>query len=133
IGELQELILKLSDSHRKSKHSPQKELPSFEEDSLDSGEETESADTAFTLERVSFTAPSSEELLVRNLTLKITSGHSLLVTGNTGTGKTTLLRVLCGLWETTHGSVRMLTPFGPRGILFLPQKPYFTDGTLREQ
>ncbi|XP_038677407.1 ATP-binding cassette sub-family D member 4 [Scyliorhinus canicula] len=133
IGELQELILKLSDSHRKSKNSPQKELPSFEEDSSDSGEETESADTAFTLEQVSFTAPSSEELLVRNLTLKVTAGHSLLVTGNTGTGKTTLLRVLSGLWEATHGSVRMLTPFGPRGILFLPQKPYFTDGTLREQ
>ncbi|XP_078418227.1 lysosomal cobalamin transporter ABCD4 isoform X1 [Cetorhinus maximus] len=133
IGELQEMILKLSDSHRKSKHSPYKEMSGFEEDSLDSGKEAESGDTAFTLEQVSFTAPSSEELLVRNLTLKVTAGHNLLVTGNTGTGKTTLLRVLNGLWETAHGSVHMLTPFGPRGILFLPQKPYFTDGTLREQ
>ncbi|XP_041070504.1 ATP-binding cassette sub-family D member 4 isoform X1 [Carcharodon carcharias] len=133
IGELQEMILKLSDSHRKSKHSPYKEMSGFEEDCLDSGKEAESGDTAFILEEVSFTAPSSEALLVRNLTLKVTAGRSLLVTGNTGTGKTTLLRVLNGLWETAHGSVHMLTPFGPRGILFLPQKPYFTDGTLREQ
>ncbi|XP_067894758.1 ATP-binding cassette sub-family D member 4 isoform X2 [Heterodontus francisci] len=134
IGELQEVINKLSKSHQKSKESPGKELSDFEDDSLDSGEEEqESGDTAFILEQVSFTALSSEELLVSNLTLKIAAGHNLLVTGNTGTGKTTLLRVLNGLWETAHGSVRMLTCFGPRGILFLPQKPYFTDGTLREQ
>uniref|UniRef100_UPI00398EAC5A lysosomal cobalamin transporter ABCD4 n=1 Tax=Pristiophorus japonicus TaxID=55135 RepID=UPI00398EAC5A len=136
IGELQEMVLKLSRSRQKCKDSPNKELSGFEDDSLDSGEEEEkeeSGATAFILDQVSFTPPSSKELLVRNLTLKITAGHSLLVTGNTGTGKTTLLRVLNGLWETAHGSVRMLTCFGPRGILFLPQKPYFTDGTLREQ
>lgn len=27
----------------------------------------------------------------------------------------------------------MLTCFGPRGVLFLPQRPFFTDGSLREQ
>lgn len=27
----------------------------------------------------------------------------------------------------------MTTCFGPRGTVFLPQKPYLTDGTLREQ
>lgn len=31
------------------------------------------------------------------------------------------------------GSMQMLTDFGPHGVLFLPQKPFFTDGTLREQ
>lgn len=31
------------------------------------------------------------------------------------------------------GSVQMLADFGPHGVLFLPQKPFFTDGTLREQ
>lgn len=31
------------------------------------------------------------------------------------------------------GFVQMTTCFGPRGTLFLPQKPYLTDGTLREQ
>lgn len=31
------------------------------------------------------------------------------------------------------GSVQMLMDFGPHGVLFLPQKPFFTDGTLREQ
>lgn len=27
----------------------------------------------------------------------------------------------------------MLTCFGPRGVVFLPQRPFFTDGSLREQ
>lgn len=27
----------------------------------------------------------------------------------------------------------MLTCFGPRGVVFLPQRPFFTDGSLRDQ
>ncbi|KAM5272871.1 lysosomal cobalamin transporter ABCD4 isoform 2-T2 [Ctenodactylus gundi] len=92
----------------------------------------EPADTAFILERVSISAPSDRPL-VKDLSLKICEGQSLLIMGNTGTGKTSLLRVLGGLWESTRGSVQMLTDFGPHGVLFLPQKPFFTDGTLREQ
>nr|XP_035973672.1 lysosomal cobalamin transporter ABCD4 isoform X3 [Halichoerus grypus] len=94
---------------------------------------TEPTDTAFLLERVSICAPSSNKPLIRDLSLKISEGQSLLITGNTGTGKTSLLRVLGGLWASTRGSVQMLTDFGPHGVLFLPQRPFFTDGTLREQ
>ncbi|XP_004837262.1 ATP-binding cassette sub-family D member 4 isoform X2 [Heterocephalus glaber] len=93
----------------------------------------EASDTAFLLERVCISAPSSDKPLVKDLTLKICEGQSLLITGNTGTGKTSLLRVLGSLWASTRGSVQMLTDFGPHGVLFLPQKPFFTDGTLREQ
>ncbi|KAM6954002.1 lysosomal cobalamin transporter ABCD4 [Aplochiton taeniatus] len=91
------------------------------------------ADTAFVLERLSYKSPYSDQLLVEDLSLKITQGCHLLVVGNTGTGKTSLLRVLNRLWEAHSGFVQMTTCFGPRGILFLPQKPYLTDGTLREQ
>ncbi|XP_032200833.1 ATP-binding cassette sub-family D member 4 isoform X2 [Mustela erminea] len=93
----------------------------------------EPADTAFLLERVSIGAPASNKPLIKDLSLKISEGQSLLITGNTGTGKTSLLRVLGGLWASTRGSVQMLTDFGPHGVMFLPQKPFFTDGTLREQ
>ena len=34
---------------------------------------------------------------------------------------------------TTTGQVTRGVPNGPSGVVFLPQKPYFTDGTLREQ
>ncbi|XP_013362630.1 PREDICTED: ATP-binding cassette sub-family D member 4 isoform X2 [Chinchilla lanigera] len=89
--------------------------------------------TAFLLDRVCVSAPSSDKPLVKDLSLKICEGQSLLITGNTGTGKTSLLRVLGGLWAGAQGSVQMLADFGPHGVLFLPQRPFFTDGTLREQ
>ncbi|TNN82665.1 ATP-binding cassette sub-family D member 4 [Liparis tanakae] len=91
------------------------------------------ADTAFILENLSYKSPYSDKLLVEDLSLKISQGTNLLVVGNTGTGKTSLLRVLNRLWEAHSGFVHMTTCFGPRGTLFLPQKPYLTDGTLREQ
>uniref|UniRef100_A0A8C4F2P8 ABC transmembrane type-1 domain-containing protein n=1 Tax=Dicentrarchus labrax TaxID=13489 RepID=A0A8C4F2P8_DICLA len=90
-------------------------------------------DTAFILDHLSYKSPYSDELLVEDLSLKINQGTNLLVVGNTGTGKTSLLRVLNRLWEAHSGFVQMTTCFGPRGTLFLPQKPYLTDGTLREQ
>ncbi|XP_061668608.1 ATP-binding cassette sub-family D member 4 isoform X3 [Syngnathoides biaculeatus] len=90
-------------------------------------------DTAFVVDRLSYKCPSSERQLVEDLSLTISEGTNLLVVGNTGTGKTSLLRVLNRLWEAESGFVQMTTCFGPRGTLFLPQKPYLTDGTLREQ
>uniref|UniRef100_A0A8D0AWN4 ATP-binding cassette, sub-family D (ALD), member 4 n=1 Tax=Sander lucioperca TaxID=283035 RepID=A0A8D0AWN4_SANLU len=87
-------------------------------------------DTAFILDHLSYKSPYSDELLVEDLSLKISQGTHLLVVGNTGTGKTSLLRVLNRLWEAHSGFVQMTTCFGPRGTLFLPQKPYLTDGTL---
>uniref|UniRef100_A0A3Q2XNQ6 ATP-binding cassette, sub-family D (ALD), member 4 n=1 Tax=Hippocampus comes TaxID=109280 RepID=A0A3Q2XNQ6_HIPCM len=90
-------------------------------------------DTAFTLDHLSYKSPYSDQRLVEDLSLTIGEGTHLLVVGNTGTGKTSLLRVLNRLWEAESGFVQMSTCFGPRGTLFLPQKAYLTDGTLRQQ
>ncbi|KAM6202837.1 lysosomal cobalamin transporter ABCD4 isoform 1-T1 [Rhynchocyon petersi] len=129
IGELQEALLDVS-------------LKSQDSESLDENEwdldkaprwPADTANTAFVLEQVSISAPSSDKPLIKDLDLRISEGQNLLITGNTGTGKTSLLRVLGGLWASSQGSVQMLTDFGPHGVLFLPQKPFFTDGTLREQ
>ncbi|XP_064420956.1 ATP-binding cassette sub-family D member 4 isoform X2 [Latimeria chalumnae] len=129
IGELQEVLLQLS---RKQVDGDWTADDSWDFDSVP-GEQAVPVDTAFILERVSFSPPGSEEPLVKDLNLKITQGSNLMIMGNTGTGKTSLLRVLNGLWESTQGCVRMVSCFGPHGVLFLPQKPFFTDGTLREQ
>ncbi len=64
------------------------------------------ADTAFVLDRLSYKSPFSEDLLVKDLTLKISQGMHMLVVGNTGTGKTSLLRVLNGLWEPCNGKLQ---------------------------
>ncbi|XP_051969752.1 lysosomal cobalamin transporter ABCD4-like isoform X2 [Xyrauchen texanus] len=132
IGELREVM---ADITKKQCEEERYDPLSKETVDFDSDLEIHSipADTAFVLDHLSYKSPVSEELLVKDLTLKISQGMNLLVVGNTGTGKTSLLRVLNCLWEPCSGSVEMTTCFGPRGVLFLPQKPYLTDGTLREQ
>lgn len=50
-----------------------------------------------TFDRVTFTYPEAEEPAIRDLSLHIPAGELALVVGETGTGKTTLLRILNGL------------------------------------
>ncbi|CAB4059584.1 ABCD4 [Lepeophtheirus salmonis] len=44
-------------------------------------------------------------------------------------GKTSLLRVLRGLWNEKSGSYK----FGRKTVIFISQKPFFTNGSLRRQ
>ncbi|KAK3802731.1 hypothetical protein RRG08_001993 [Elysia crispata] len=88
---------------------------------------------AFSVNDVTYGLPKSSRLLCKNLSFQLTSGTSVLVTGDSGCGKTSLLRVLSGLWPHASGNVNKNMELGPSGLLYLPQKPYFTDGTLREQ
>jgi len=68
--------------------------------------------------------------LLAPLDLVLKPGESVLVTGPSGAGKSTLFRAFAGIWPFGHGNVSM--PRGAR-VLFLPQKPYLTIGSLREQ
>jgi putative ATP-binding cassette transporter len=70
-----------------------------------------------------------ERVLVDDLDLDVAAGASLLVTGPSGGGKTTLLRSLAQLWPYASGSVRRPVD---DGSLFLPQQPYLPLGTLRD-
>ncbi|ANW05077.1 ABC transporter ATP-binding protein/permease [Bradyrhizobium icense] len=58
----------------------------------------------------------------------IDPGERVLVAGDSGTGKSTLVRALAGLWPWGGGSVN----FHPdRRLFMLPQKSYIPTGTLR--
>ncbi|TQF29987.1 ABC transporter ATP-binding protein/permease [Bradyrhizobium sp. UNPA324] len=58
----------------------------------------------------------------------IESGERLLVAGESGTGKSTLVRAIAGLWPWGGGSVN----FHPdRRLFMLPQRPYVPSGSLR--
>jgi putative ATP-binding cassette transporter len=58
----------------------------------------------------------------------IEPGERVLVAGESGTGKSTLVRAIAGLWPWGSGSV----DFHPdRRTFMLPQKPYVPTGTLR--
>ncbi len=62
--------------------------------------------------------------------LEFKPGESVLISGPSGSGKSTLFRAFAGIWPFGCGTMSR-----PRNasVLFLPQKPYLTIGTLREQ
>lgn len=66
--------------------------------------------------------------LVQDLSLEMFRGDSILITGDSGIGKTTMLRAILGIWETGTGTVSRHSD-----IFFIPQKPYMTLGSLRNQ
>ena len=59
----------------------------------------------------------------------IAEGEKVLLMGESGTGKSTLIRAIAGLWP--WGSGRVLLPAEAK-VAFLPQRPYMPLGTLRQ-
>lgn len=67
--------------------------------------------------------------LVSNLSFELEKGKRMLVSAPSGFGKTSVLRAIAGLWENGSGLIRC--PDTER-MFFLPQKPYCTLGSLRQ-
>lgn len=71
----------------------------------------------------------SGRALVADAELRIKPGEMVMVIGESGTGKSSLIRAIAGLWP--WGSGRILLPAGAR-THFLPQRPYLPNGTLEQ-
>ncbi|MCC2955725.1 ABC transporter ATP-binding protein/permease [Massilia sp. IC2-477] len=82
------------------------------------------------LEAVTLHPPGSERVLVKDLDLVLTPGDALLITGESGCGKSSLLRAIAGLWDRGSGVIQR-PPL--EEFFFLPQQPYLQSGTLRSQ
>ncbi len=82
------------------------------------------------LEHLTLKTPNYQRTLVRDISLEIPSGNGLLIMGASGSGKSSILRAIAGLWNSGTGAI-----YRPKSneILFLPQKPYMVLGSLRQQ
>ncbi|RGP72073.1 peroxisomal long-chain fatty acid import 2 [Fusarium sporotrichioides] len=77
--------------------------------------------------------PQGGEELLESLSIIVRRGEHLLISGSNGVGKTAISRILAGLWPVYRGLVSRPKDIGQDGIMFLPQRPYLSPGTLRDQ
>jgi putative ATP-binding cassette transporter len=87
---------------------------------------TQGSGPAWELNNVQVRLPTGRTLIDEpELTLE--PGRSVVVTGRSGTGKSTLFRALAGIWPFGSGTVAR----PPGRHMFLPQRPYLPLGSLR--
>ena len=89
---------------------------------------TEQDGAALALKDVDLLLPGGRSLM-QGVDLTFRRGDNALISGPTGSGKSTLFRAIAGIWPFGRGEISM--PAHGR-VLFLPQKPYLPIGTLRE-
>ncbi len=85
------------------------------------------ADGALVLHDLTLRLPGGQPLL-EHVNQRFEPGTPTIITGRSGSGKSTLFRAMAGIWP--FGSGQVTRP--PGRALFLPQRPYFPIGTLRD-
>jgi len=68
-------------------------------------------------------------VLLSGVNAELKAGERVIVRGPSGSGKSTLFRAIAGIWPFGSGEVKLPQKFRS---LFLPQRPYFPIGTLRQ-
>lgn len=82
------------------------------------------------LEHLNVITPDASKMLARDLSFELETHHSLIIMGASGTGKSSVLRTIAGLWPSGGGDIER--PALPH-LMFLPQRPYMVPGSLRDQ
>jgi vitamin B12/bleomycin/antimicrobial peptide transport system ATP-binding/permease protein len=82
------------------------------------------------LDKLNICTPGNGRTLVKELSFELRSNQSLMIMGPSGTGKSSVLRTIAGLWPGGGGSLER-PAFAH--LMFLPQRPYMVEGNLRDQ
>jgi ATP-binding cassette subfamily C protein len=92
------------------------------------------------VENISVTPPNQRAMVVRDITLSLDAGQALGVIGPSGSGKSSFVRALVGVWPTASGKVRLdgaaLDQWHPEKlgahIGYLPQDVELFEGTVAQ-
>ena len=82
------------------------------------------------LDELTICTPVVMKTLVEKLSFELRVDQSLIIMGASGTGKSSVLRTIAGLWPGASG---LLERPAANQLMFLPQRPYMVEGCLRDQ
>jgi len=93
-----------------------------------------------TVEAVSASPPGVPKIVVQDISLELEAGQGLGIIGPSGSGKSSLVRLLVGVWQPVRGNVRLdgaaLDQWSPDAlghhIGYLPQDVELLSGTVAE-
>jgi putative ATP-binding cassette transporter len=89
---------------------------------------SEGTDVALRLSHLSVTLDNGA-VVVKDAKVEIAPGERVLMAGESGTGKSTLVRAIAGLWPWGEGSIEVA---GDAKMFLMPQRAYVPIGTLRK-
>src|SRR5207244_322596 len=69
------------------------------------------------------------QVLLANINFSLRRGDTVLLSGASGSGKSTIVRAIAGIWPFGRGEIRAARD---ARILFLPQRPYLPIAVLRD-
>jgi ATP-binding cassette subfamily C protein LapB len=92
------------------------------------------------LTNASLTYPEQKEAVIKQLNLTVSPGEKIAIVGKIGSGKTSLLRLIAGLYDASEGSVKIdnhdISHMHPDDIRqhigVVMQMPMLFSGTLKE-
>ena len=95
---------------------------------------------AITITNASLTYPEQKEAVIKQLNLKLFAGEKIAIVGKIGSGKTSILRLISGLYDSNEGSVKIdnhdISHMHPddvrKHIGVVMQTPMLFSGTLKE-
>lgn len=94
----------------------------------------------FQLNKVSYHYPSNSTLLFDHVSQTFYQGQKILLTGASGTGKSTFLKLIAGYLPPTEGTIKLSghqisarsANYVLTKVLYLDQRPLLIQGTVRE-
>jgi len=91
-------------------------------------------------EQVYFKYKPDNNYALENISFDLEEGYSLGIVGQTGSGKSTLIKLLCRFYDTTQGKIIIgntdLTELDPsiirQNILMIPQRSFLFSGSIKD-
>ncbi|MDF1796512.1 MAG: type I secretion system permease/ATPase [Coxiellaceae bacterium] len=91
------------------------------------------------VEHLAFAATKQTPRILQGITFTLTNGHGVAVIGPTGAGKSTLARLILGIWPPSLGNVRLdnieTFQLGQKAlnlnIGYLPQEPAYFNNSIK--